>query len=721
MDVDRYGSEQGLSADFITDVFEDREGNVWVATSQGLDMFRDLRVKSVSKREGLREDGVESLAASGDGSVWIGTNLLQSLGPYGVSVRELPGNAITSLFVDHAGRLWAGSLNQLFVYEDGRFRQITKQGGSALGMIMGITEDSEHNVWVETSGPPMALVRILDLKVQQEFPPPGMPLARKLAADPRGGIWLGLLTGDLAHYRDGQVYTFAFGDHPKSPARALTAAADGSVLGGTPFGVIAWKDGKQEILSVRNGLPCNTVTAIIWDDARNLWLNSECGLIEIPSQQMDLWWKHPESKLTIRVFDASDGVQPGFGHFNTSAKTPDGRLWFANGNVAQVIDPTHIAANTLTPPVEVSAIVADRKDYPLASTVSLPALTRDLEIDYTALSYAAPQKVLFRYKLEGHDTAWQEPGIRRQAFYTDLRPGRYRFHVIACNNDGVWNEAGASLDFSVLPAYYQTAWFRTLCATAFLLLLWAVYQVRVRQLRRQFAIGLEARVNERTRIARDLHDTLLQSFHGVLLRFQTVFQLLPERADDAKERLGTAIDLAAEAITAGRDAVQGLRDSVIQGNDLAMAISTLGEALGKDSRNPRPIFRVAVEGEARDLHPILRDETYRIAAEALRNAFRHAQARQIEVEIRYDNEQFRLRVRDDGKGIDPAVLAQQGREGHYGLPGMRERAKVMGAKLTVWSEVDAGTELELRLPASVAYTAGRDPSWWRPFPAKAKG
>ena len=223
------------------------------------------------------------------------------------------------------------------------------------------------------------------------------------------------------------------------------------------------------------------------------------------------------------------------------------------------------------------------------------------------------------------------------------------------------------------------------------------------QLSHQFEITLDARVAERTRIARELHDTLLQSFHGLLLGFQTVFQLLPERPMEAKAKLGSAIEQAAKAITESRDAVQGLRDSIVEGNDLAPAISTLGEELATHSNNNRPAFRVAVEGESRDLHPILRDEIYRIAAEALRNAFQHAQARRVEVEIRYEDEQFLMRVRDDGKGIDAAVLSGHGSKGHFGLPGMQERATLMGAKLTMRSEVDAGTEVELRIPASTAY------------------
>jgi signal transduction histidine kinase len=252
-------------------------------------------------------------------------------------------------------------------------------------------------------------------------------------------------------------------------------------------------------------------------------------------------------------------------------------------------------------------------------------------------------------------------------------------------------------------------------------LLWVAYQYRVRRLHHEFEMTLDTRVSERTRIARDLHDTLLQSFHGLLLRFQTVALLLPERPIEAKEKLDSAIEQAAGAITEGRDAVQGLRASTAERNDLAVAIRALGEELSNASRNHRPAtFRVAVEGQARDLHPILRDEIYKIAAEALRNAFHHAQAKQVEVEVRYDHDEFRLRVRDDGKGIDADVLSSRGVQGHYGLHGMRERAALMKGKLVVWSEVDAGTEVELRVPASAAYMRDRKPSWWlRRFAPKA--
>jgi signal transduction histidine kinase len=237
-------------------------------------------------------------------------------------------------------------------------------------------------------------------------------------------------------------------------------------------------------------------------------------------------------------------------------------------------------------------------------------------------------------------------------------------------------------------------------------MLGGLHQLRLRQLEQQFNIRLEERVNERTRIARDLHDTLLQSFHGLLLRFQAATYLLPGRPEEARTTLESAMDQAEEAINEGRDAVQGLRSSTVLTNDLSLAINTSGKELATGETNPHhAAFHVGVVGTPRDLHPIMRDEVYRIAGEAMRNAFKHAQAQRIEVEIQYHERQFRLRVRDDGKGIDEGFLNEDGRVGHYGLRGMRERAKLLGGKLTVWSERDSGTELELSIPATNAYAS----------------
>jgi len=398
------------------------------------------------------------------------------------------------------------------------------------------------------------------------------------------------------------------------------------------------------------------------------------------------------------------------------AKSQDGRIWFATPGGVGVLDPRNLHMNGRAPPVHIEQVTADRKSYAPVIPLRLPAQLRDLEIKYTALSLVAPEKMLFRYKLEGHDRQWQEAGNRRQAFYSDLGPGNYRFRVIASNNSGVWNEQGDALDFSIAPAYWQTVWFRTLCAITMVGILWALYQLRLRQLTRTFNLTLEARVGERTRIARDLHDTLLQSFQGLLLRFQTVADLLPTRPAEAKRIVVSAVDQAAQAITEGRHAVEGLRTSAAESTDLAAELRTLGELAAAETRNESVGLTVDVEGTPRALKPIVRDEIYRIAGEALRNAFRHAAATRIELELRYDARQLRLRVRDDGRGIEPKVLSEatEGEiAGHHGLRGMRERASLIGGKLTVWTAPDSGTEVELIVRASRVYarSASRGRSW----------
>jgi signal transduction histidine kinase/ligand-binding sensor domain-containing protein len=718
--VDHFGSSDGLSSDYVSNMglYEDREGNMWVATSEGLDCFRDLPVTTYTIREGLPTVEVDSVLASRDGTIWL--SVAQSLVALRhertpvIEAHRAQGNQVMALLEDHAGQLWVGVDDFLTIYKNGTFRRIDKPDGEPIGVVVEMTEDVDHNIWAETTGPPRTLFRIQDFKIQEGFPALQMPAARRVAPDPGGGIWLGLIRGDLARYKNGNLEIFPFRHRAvaglDSEVNQLLVTSDGAVLGATHFGIIAWRNGTQQTLTVRNGLPCDGVNALVFDNQGDLWLYSQCGLVEIPKTEIQKWWQKPDTVVRVSILDSLDGVRPGQAAFDAAARSPDGRLWFVNGFALQVVDPAHLSRNSIPPPVHIEEIIADRRSYTPGSNLSLPSFTRDLEIDYTALSFMAPQKVRFRYKLEDHDTEWQEPGSRRQAFYSDLRPGKYRFRVIACNNDGVWNEEGTTLDFSVAPAWYQTIWFRVSCVGGFVLLLWALYQLRLQQLERQFGMQVEARVNERTRIARDLHDTLLQSFQGLLMRFQAVSNELAE--GELKQELDEAIDRATGAITEGRDAVQGLRSSVVERNDLAAALGTLGKELAAPASQP-PEFTMQVEGAARDLHPILRDEVYRVAGEALRNAFRHADARRIEVEIRYDERVFRLRVRDDGKGIGPNLLAEGGRAGHFGLRGMRERAKRVEGKLTVWSELGSGTEVELRVPASHAYTRFRRPhrSW----------
>jgi signal transduction histidine kinase/ligand-binding sensor domain-containing protein len=701
--VDHFRGADGLSSDSVNGFYEDREGNLWVATSKGIDIFRDVRVVNFSSSEGLSADVVNSVLASGDDAIWIGNQgALDSLRQGHVtSIKQnhgLPGAQVTSLFEDRAGELWVGIDDSLRIYKDGKFIPINKSDGKPVGTVTAITEDVDGNIWAEVVAP-RRLIRIGDRKVREELDAPQVPAAFTLAPDPRGGVWLGLMRGGLARYRNGHLETFPF-----EPSRSGLAVwqiivdPDGSVLGATPSGLIGWRNGKFQTLDVRNGLPCNNFYSLIWDDRGVLWLPSQCGLIAISGKELQKWWESSEAAVKVQLFDIFDGAQPSTPPFRPAAsRSRDGRLWFANESVVQVIDPAHLAGNTVPPLVHVEYFVADRKRYSAAEGLRLPPLTRELEIDYTALSFMVPQKVRFRYKLEGQDLDWQEPGTRRQAFYNDLRPRTYRFRVIACNNDGVWNEVGASLYFSIAPAWYQTKWFRVLCGVSGLFVVWVLYRLRVRQIHKSLSARFDERMAERTRMARELHDTFLQTLQGSKLVAEDALEKSsdPVQMQRAMQQLSVWLD---QAVQEGRAALNSLRTSTTQRNDLAEAFKRATE----ECRMLSPIeVSFSVTGESKEMHPVVRDEIYRVGYEAIRNACTHSKGSRLEVALKYGHD-LAVLVRDNGIGIDPTV-AEEGKNGHFGLQGMRERAARIGGKLTVASSADSGTQITVVVPGGIVF------------------
>ena len=730
--TDRFTRSDGLSGDHVTALLEDREGNLWVLTRDGLDRFREFAIPTISVSQGLSTGKVWSVLGARDGSVWIGSdNALQRWSNGQITVYRKGhglGDYSGSLFEDHRGHIWISTSRGLTYFSNGRFTPLNEQ---ISGQVHSITEDTAGRLWFsEDFEGHQSIGSFLGGGRIERIPRSRLGLKEStiiLSADfLRGGLWIGAKDG-LAYFKDGSVqklYTGADG-LPPGDVNDIYLDGEGTVWAGTEDGLVRLSDGRLATLTTRSGMPCNHVSWVSEDDDHSFWLLLQCGLARIPRSELEAWAADTNRTISATLFDNPDGVQvrwnPSYGYAPVVTKSKDGRLWFTNWDGVSVIDPRHLPFNKFPPPVHIEKFAANGIVYwqnltgAASPKLQLPSRIRNLEIEFTTLSLAQPEKIRFRYKLEGQDPDWKEVINDRRVQYSNLAPRSYRFRVTACNNSGVWNEQGDALEFSIAPAYYQTTWFRLSCVAAFLALLLALYQLRLRQVAHQFNMRLEERVSERTRIARDLHDTMLQSFHGLLLRFQIVSNLLPERPAEAKQTLDSAIDQAAQAITEGRDAVQGLRSSTVETNDLAVAIRAIGEELAADPTNHnRAAFRVQVECTPRDLHPILRDEVYRIAAEALRNAFNHAQAHQIEVEIRYDERQFRLRVRDDGKGIDTKLLTQDEPPGHFGLRGMRERAELMGGKLTVWSELDSGTEVELSAPASIAYarSPARRFSWF---------
>ena len=709
--VEHYGRTDGLSNDNVDALFEDKEGILWVATPSGIDSFRNPPVTTFSSLEGLGMDLAMGVLASRDGTIWVanGNSLDHIAGETVTSIRQghgLPGEQATAMLEDSAGNFWVGVDDDLYLLKNGHFQRIPGPHHKSLGMVFGLVEDREGNIWAVCSA---KLVRIRDLRVQEEFLLPPFSRLREIAADPHDGIWLVTSAGDLMLFRHGTLQK-----HPLSVSGTtidqVVARADGSVLVPTPDGLRVLRQDNLQLVSSKNGLPCDAVISAVEDKDKRWWLFMDCGIVELPNSELERWWANPQTMIQTRVWDALDGVRTGpqAAFNNAAALSSDGRVWFATGGVVQMVDPSMLSQKAGPAQTYVELLAADRKQFEATPNLRLPPNPRDLQIDYTSPNFAVPQRAKFRYRLDGYDRDWHEAGTRRQAFYTDLPPGKYSFRLIASNSDGVWSDNAAELDFSIAPAYYQTNWFRALCAAAFLASLWAAYQLRVRRLQREYTSAIEARVNERTRIARELHDTLLQSLQALLFQYQAARNLFAAGSERAMQVLDTTLDRTEQAIAEGRDAIRDIRSDNVAQNTLPELLTMAGTELAESQADHAlPAFGVTVEGERRTLTPIIREETYRIGLELLRNAFRHAKARRIETEIRYGDDTLRLRIRDDGKGMDLKVLQGDSR-GHWGLRGVRERAERIGAKLDVWSEAGAGTEYQLTVPARIAYDGSGD-------------
>ena len=715
---EKFNIQDGLSGDFILGFYEDRENGIWVATTGGVDYFHPRNVTTFSKREGLASNNADAITATHDNAVWVNSGDTLDFVKNGridaIRVGSgLPGP--TAIFVDSFDRLWSGIDDDLYRYDHGRFQKVRGKNGGSTHFIVGIAEDSTHDIWAEVSGGIHELIRVHDMQVVEEYPESVIPSARALAAGPNGVLWLGLRNGDLARFHDGHAEVFPSPGGPKSYVFQVAVNPDGTVFATTSVGLIGWKDGTSHLLSSKNGLPCDAVSGAVWDNQNALWLDTGCGLAKLSEEDMAHWWHDDTAVLIPKMLDGSDGVVAGgTASFNPMVRTPDGRIWFANDSNVQVVDPNHLTQNQVLPPVQIEKLVADRQIYQPIGKLTFPPLMLDLEIDYAALSFVNPQKVRFRYKLEGRDTAWQEAGNRRQAFYTDLRPGSYRFRVIASNDDGLWNEEGASVVFTVAPAWYQTAAFRISCVFAAILLLWLVYYLRMKQASSFIRTRFEERSAERTRLARDLHDTLLQTLQGSKLVADDALENRSD-AEHMRRSLEKLSDWIDRAMREGRAALNALHAGTLDNRELSKRLQS-----ALDEHEPNGISEkfLTISGTPVELDPIITDEICRVGYEAIRNAFVHSCATRIEVQLAY-SEDFTLIVRDNGRGMD-STTASRGRDGHYGLQSMRERAARIHAQFQLITAPNLGTTIELKLPGKTAF-GGRSTSWPKLLPWVRRG
>lgn len=711
-ELNQFGSSDGLTGDEVIGLMEDREGNIWAASTKGVDVFRELAVITFAKREGLGGDDVDTVATTRTGQVWAGGEgtldvLQQGRFRSFNLIPKLSQYQITALFEDVDGAFWIGFNDRLAVFAGNRLHEVQRPDHGRLGFVTSIAQDTNKDIWLAVAGPPRQLLHVHNLQVDKSWSYPQIPMARKLAADAAGGVWLGLLDGNLAKFQDGHTDIFTYPHESDARVNAIRIDEDGTVLGATNYGLIGWRRGIKRVLASTNGLPCSAINTFIRDKSHALWLYTQCGLVRIAAADFETWWTHPERRVTVRTFDSTDGVQPGYAAYEAAARDTDGKLWFANNWVLQTITPEHIPQNPIAPPVHIESVAADRHEFSPVSKLQFPSLTRNIAIRYSGLSFSAPQKVLFRYRLEGQDVAWQEAGTRRAAFYTNLGPGSYRFHVIACNNDGVWNEVGDTVNFSILPAYYQTRWFAIVCALLLGMVSWLLFIWRLKQVQMRIEHRAAARLEERERISRELHDTLLQGFQGLVLRFQSVMKVIP-KGSPGHELMEEVLDRADQVLLEGRQSVRGLRATELPAGKLSDTLERCGRELAHMSP---ATFTLKTLGTPLALSPLPFDEVYKIAREAVFNAFQHANASAIQVTLTYDVKGLTVTVWDNGAGITPDIVSK-GRLGHWGLPGMRERAQKLGARLRVQSAPGSGTQVELKVPPKILSRSARIRSLW---------
>ena len=697
----------------------DREGNIWFGDGKGIHRFfyTPLNKLEFPKNAEAGSDYYQ-VVADDHGAVWVCSgNFAHSSSLYRVSAGK-PNVRSLRRGVGFAYRapdktFWFGGEDGLWHLVDGKFlrvdlpREMTDQAF----FLQTITQDRLGGVWASFGR--HGLYRLANgvwtaYGGRQDLPKTGVVIE---FTDSEERVWFGYTKNTLAVLDGERVQVFGPGDGLRVGNVTAIYGRGPEIWIGGEFGLQQFDHGRFHTINAIDEEWLRGISGIVETANGDLWLNGLGGVFHIPQADLSEGLKNDAYMVKGERIGRREGL-PGLAFqvrpLNTAIEATDGRLWFAEHNGVVWLDPDQVENKVIPPPISIQTLSADDKFYDMGSPLRLRPHTSSVQINYAAISLSDPEAIRFRYRLQEADKDWHEVSTADPASYRNLSPGSYHFGVTATDTNGVWSDKVATAEFTILPAFYQTRWFIALCVITAIGLLYLPYMLRVQRLARQFDARMEERVSERTRIARELHDTLLQSFHGLLLRFQAATNLLPDRPEEARKTLESAIDQAAQAITEGRDAVQGLRSSTVVTNDLARAIRTLEVELAVDQGDSNsPNFRVQVEGTPRDLAPIVRDDVYRIAGEAVRNAFRHAQAARIEVEIRYDQRQLRLRIRDDGKGIDPQVLEAGARAGHYGLPGLHERAKLVGGKLTVSSQPGSGTEIELSIPASVVYASAR--------------
>jgi signal transduction histidine kinase/ligand-binding sensor domain-containing protein len=719
-------------------VYEDSQHNIWIAGAEGLSRVTATGLELVVK--GMK---VRTVYADRDGDLWVGTNgdglfrfkdraVRMFTKTDGLPASNLPMTVLTA----HDGALWIGYNCGGIVRFDGHsFRTYDEKDGLLNSCVYALAEDLNHDLWIGTFGG--GVFQLHDGRFTQYAKAQGLVSDNVLAAIAArdGSVWLAT-PGGLSHLRNGQVRNYTRADGLSSRfTYILYEDRRGGIWVGTEFGIdrlegdrfvkafstlndLAWPIGEDSngamYVGLRDGnlfrvdndqlteiIPGEGGFKLIETNQGDLWLNG-LGIIRAPIAGLQQKRGHDEP-ADFEVFGVADGMsstqvssgQPGL------ALTPDGKLWVPTLQGLAMMDLQRLPRTDRKPVIHMKEFTIGRNQQLPGQELVLPAGTSHIELRFDAIEITSPDKIRLQYRLDGVDTEWLDVKPPGHAIYSTISAGTHAFHVRACNRNGIWDRTGMVYLIIQKPFFYQTTWFRLAMIATVLLMVVGLYRLRLHQATARLNALFDERLAERTRIARELHDTLLQTIQGSKLVADDAL----ERATDFAHLHGRVEQLSAwlgQATQEGREALNSLRTSTVETNNLA---GGLRMAIEECSLNKSMTVKFLVTGALRDLHPIARDEIYRIGYEAIRNACEHSSASELEVSLSYAQD-LTLRVKDNGVGIAPAIIAE-GKAEHFGLQGMRERADRIDSKFTLVSSPDSGTEIILTVPGVIIFRSTR--------------
>lgn len=711
--MDQYLRKDGLSSDIVYCIYEDREGNIWVGTSSGLDCFRENKITSFSVREGLQFDQNMVVQSAEDGSIWAGSNprgfqhLARDSGIF-VDRKWLdipPGpqtprylNKVNCMLKTPQGQVLAGTgYGVIILHPDRPCERVPLPFDFELTDVEAIAVDAQGGLWLCDGKKGIYRIRGETAEKMTEI----SQRAILAQCDAAGRLWFGHPDGSLSLYQSGRYKRYPPGTRGLTlrPVRAVLSEPDGKVwFAGS--GGLSFFDGEHfHALGRKNGLPEENLFVALKDDRGLYWFAGMDHIFSATPENLQAALGTNSRVACAEELGFSDGLR---GYVRVPAnsavlrqplgtKGSDGRLWFATGSGLAVVNPRMIPKNKAPPPIHIEKLTARGKTYQKGTNLlELPIGTRNCQIDYAGLSFVNSTKVRYRYKLDGYDEDWVDAGPSRQALYSYLKPKKYQFQVIACNDDGVWNEKGDSIEFAILPAFYETAWFPVFCVVPAALAVWGIFRLRLARATARMKQQLEGQIKERKRIAQELHDTLLQGFTGIGLKLDAITGKLPESLGETKEQLRKILDQSDQYLTEARRSVWELRSTSLEkADDFAKALSEAGERIveGTGIR-----LEFAARGEQRSLPGAIEDNLLRICEEAVTNAVKHARPTEVTVSLEFSTQKVGLRIKDNGCGFDPQG-PEATKAGHFGLAGLLERARVVGGSVSLNSKPGNGTEI----------------------------